>query len=166
MLLSWVLRGGGYQLDSLWLLEGPEAIGHCQGIPENTDFLVKGYIRKSLKRVFAMDQQYPQVLPTGTSYSWEHSVESPGRGRPGTLLLWCCSCKVSRIFLQVVKEPNQYKVQSQPSNLCKVHFSNWCSCVLSFPLLFLLSILSNHFALWSWLQILHLQMPTWGISLL
>ena len=65
----------------------------------------------------AMDQQYPQVLPTGpqllpgnTAGAWAKA----GGLEPSWLRY--CSCSVSRTSLQVVEKPARYTVQSQPAD--------------------------------------------------
>lgn len=142
MLLSWVLTGG-YQFDLLLLLEGPESHWACQGVPdhmENPHFFFRTVSKNSLMDV-AVDQQYPQVLPAGSLFVPRNTARR-AQAEAGSLeppWLRCCSCSVSRTFLQVETEPAQYKVQSQPTNLVKFTPQSLVQPYLYSFLVFLLS---------------------------
>lgn len=82
--------------------------------------------QKIPKTDVAVDQQYPQVLPTGTQFIpgnlTRRAQAQAGGLEPSWLRCFSCSCKVSRTSLEMVKEPAQQK-QSLLTSLCKVHSS-------------------------------------------
>lgn len=77
---------GRYPLDPLLLLEDRKAAGRCQGVLHHVEDPLHGCLRKSLDGC-CRGPAIPSAADGNSVYSWEHSKESPGRGRrPGTRL--------------------------------------------------------------------------------
>ena len=112
-----------------------------------------------------MDQQYPQVLPTGP---WLLPGNTAGGAwvEAGSLepsWLRCCSCCLQDLLASSGGTSPVHSAEPASRCLYSSRLSPWCDriCILS---VFPLPTLSNHFALES-LQIFPLQMPSWGIVL-
>lgn len=144
----------------------PKPLGIAKESRITWETSLHGCIRKSLRRML------PWTSNTHKCCAQElglllGTVREPGRGRrPGLSGLRCRSCSVSRRSLEVAKDPAQWKVQSQPADLCQVHSSVLGAtvfCLLSWC--FFSPNFKYHFALESRLQIFPLQMPSWGMFL-
>lgn len=112
---------GEYQFDPLLLLEGPQSHWALPRSPRscrkpNLHFLFMAVSENPQD----VDQQLPQVLPTGTWLIPGNTARRPQAEAGGLEPSWpkCCSCLVSRTSLEVAREPAQYKVLSQPTDLC------------------------------------------------
>lgn len=135
MLLFGVLMGE-YKLDPWLLFEGPQSHWALPQSPDHVENLIfsSRLAQKIPESDIAVDQQYPQVLPTGT---WLIPGNTARRARhrqvPGTLLAEVLLPQVSRTCLEVGSaEP--------ASDLCHVHSSVLGATQLCFVLLvFLLS---------------------------
>lgn len=111
---------GEYQFDPLLLSEGPQSHWALPRSPgsrgkPNPHFLFVAVSENPQD----VDQQHPQVLPTGTWFIPGNTARRAQAEAEGLEPSWpkCCSCSVSRTSLEVVREPAQYKVQNQPTDL-------------------------------------------------
>lgn len=124
-------------------LKAPKAIGHCHRVWITWKNLIfsSRLAQKIPESDVAVDQQYPQVLPTRTwLISGNTARKAKHRQQPGTLLAEVLLPRVSRTCLEVGKSQPSGKCRASLRSLSCSLLSPWCNnCVLSSLLVFLLS---------------------------